>query len=225
MGMDNQMKLFFSAFVVVILGVVLIRPIADDITSVSTSSVTILNETLAFTSVTTNVFAEVHNMTNGSGDNYNTTTTLTFDDLTVITAIRNVTGEDVFSYCNVTLLSGLVICNHTGYPTNLSFDYTHIVGRTETLANDELISLDALRNITSENILGFCNVTLASGSLNCNDTYSSTGYADYAYTPDTYVRSSAARTLLTLTILFFALLILAVGLGYAMKSFKEGGLM
>ena len=223
---SNGMKLLFSAFIVLLIGVVLIQPIADSITSVSTGSITVLNETLEFVSVTTVVLNESQNLTNGTGTSpHNLTGSLDFNDLTVITAIRNLTNEDKLSSCNITLSSGGIICNFTGYPANLFFDYTYISGRTETLANDELISLDALRNVTSEGILGFCNVTLASGDLVCNNTYSATGFADYKYTPDNFVRGSAARTILNLTILFFALLILAIGIGFAMKSLKESGMM
>ena len=51
--MSNQMKLLISAFMVLLLGVILIRPIADDIAKVSDSSISINNETLSFITLTT----------------------------------------------------------------------------------------------------------------------------------------------------------------------------
>ncbi len=219
---DNRMKLLFSAFIIILLGVVLIQPIADDIEKVKTGSITVLNETLNFVSVTAVISNE--SQANIGNETIPSTYTTTFDDLTVITEIRNESATIVTSDCNETLLSGVFNCNATN-STNLFFDYTYISGRTDTLANDELISLDALRNITSENILGFCNVTLASGDLVCNNTYSATGFADYKYTPDNFVRSSTARTLLTLTILFFALFVLAMGIIFTVRSFKDGKIM
>ena len=89
----------------------------------------------------------------------------------------------------------------------------------------QILSITAIRNVTSAAILGYCNVTLSTGGLVCNNTYNATGYIDYNYEPDTYVRSGAARTILTLTILFFAIAILAVGIKYAWDALKENNLI
>ena len=146
--MENQLNLLISAFIVVILGVVLIVPIGDDVELVKTAS---------------------------------------------------------FS------------------PTNES------IGLTGTLDNDELISFDACRNSTMDTIVIdiYCNVTVPGGVVVANSDNFTDGlvFIDYTYTPDTYVRSGTARTLITLVILFFAIAILAVGLGFVMKAFKDGGIM
>lgn len=218
---DNYGKLLFSTFVVVLLGVVLIVPIGNDVEKAKISSYTVTNETLAFSQSTTTVSNE--SQVTGS-DSIGFTITLTNNDLTVFTELRNVTADIVMGLCNVTLAEGSLDCNGTN-SSNLYSDYTYISGWTETLANDELISVSALRNVTSESIIGACNVTLPTGGLVCNNTHNATGYADYAYEPDTYVRSAAARTLLTLTVLLFALFILGVGVAYVLKSFKEGKLI
>ena len=150
--MENQTKLLFSAFIVIIVGVVLLGTIGDSTELVKTSSYSVLNE-------------------------------------------------------SVTISSGL-----------------------GTLANDELISFDACRNSSMISIPttgNYCNVTLTSGAVSVNPANftDNLAFIGYTYEPDTYVHSSAARTILTLTILFFALFILAIGVGYAWKSLKEGGVI
>ena len=219
---ENQMNLLISAFIVIILGVVLIVPIGDDVEKVKISSVLVNNETLTFSSLTTIISNESQTNTGNStvGANY----TLSFDDLTTITEIRNQSAIVVTADCNATLSSGIFVCNATN-STNLFFDYTYISGRTDTLANDEIIIINTLKNITSKDITSDCNVTLSTGNIICNNIHSSTGFANYSYIPDTFVRSSTARTLITLVILFFAIAILTVGLGFVMKSFKDAGVL
>ncbi len=217
---ENQIKLLMSAFIVIILGVVLIVPIGDDVEKVKISSVLVNNETLTFSSLTTIISNESQaNTGNGS---LGATYTLSFDDLTAITEIRNQSATIITSDCNATLSSAIFSCNATN-STNLFFDYTYISGRTDTLANDEIITINTLKNITSEDITSACNVTLSTGNIICNNTHSSTGFAKYTYTPDNFVRGSTSKTLITLVILFFAIAILAVSLGFVMKSFKDAG--
>ncbi len=219
---NTQGKLLLAAFIVILLGIVLIQPIGDDVESVKTSSLSATNETLAFTTVTTDISNE--SQTNTGNASIGATYTLTYNDLSAFTAVRNQSATVVTSDCNATLSSGVAVCNATN-STNLFFDYTYISGRTETLANDELIAVDALRNETSDDITGLCNVTLSTGGLVCNNTYSSVGYADYRYIPDNYVRSPAARTLLTITVLFFAIAVLILGITYAWSALKDSGVL
>ena len=148
--MENQINLLISAFIVIILGVVLIGPIGDDVELVKTSSYDAANETVTLSAA------------------------------------------------------------HTA--------------STGTLTNDKLISLSALRNETSDNIIGHCNITLVTGGLKCNATNSTTAYADYIWESNTpYIRGATTKTLITLVILFFAIAILAIGLGFAVKAFKDAG--
>lgn len=97
----------------------------------------------------------------------------------------------------------------TGTETNetLTFD-----SNTATLNYDDLISLTGLRNSTSEDITGSCNVTLSIGFIDCNASVTSTGLADYTYYPDTYVKTnSTARVLMPIiAIILIALLLIAI---------------
>ena len=214
-------KLLFTAFIALIIGIALIQTIGDNVELVKVGSITVLNETLTFTSVTTDIINETHAVSTGTN-----TTILIYDDLTAFTELRNETAIEVNGLCNVTLAIGTLICNGTN-SSNLYADYTYISTRTDTLANDEIVSLDAVRNASagSNDYVSACDFVSLSGVVNCTNPHdNSTGYADYKWEPDTYVHSSAARTILTLVILFFALGILAVGIGYAWKSFQEGKL-
>ena len=148
---DKLLTLLFSAFIVIILGAVLIQPIGDGVELTKVSSMNVSNE-------------------------------------------------------SVTLSSGL-----------------------GTLANDELSAFKGCRNSTGgiATIDLACNITLATGEIKValENFSDSLAYVDYRYEPDTYVSNSASRTLITLTVLFFVIAILAVGIGFAVKSFKEGGVM
>ena len=287
--MLDAAKLMFMAFITIILGVVLIQPIADDVDTASDSSISVTNETLSF-SIRTNVISNESNalsnvstridnetitldeafvtgnlsndliitltaltnlssenligfcnislapgtlICNATGDqtiyaNYTyssgRTATLANDNLTAFTALRNISSEVITGYCNVTLITGAMVCNQT-YGEIAYADYTHVSGRTVTLANDELIALSEIRNVSSEVITSECNVTLAPGTLSCNNTRNEVGYADYTYRPDTFVSSRVARTLLDNTTLFFAIAIMAIGIGFAIAAFKQSGIM
>jgi len=220
---NTQGKLLISAFIIILLGVILIAPLADDVEEVSTGSVIVTNETLSWSSLTTAVSNESATL---SSNATSSTGNLSNDDLTAFTAMRNETSEIVTNYCNITLFTGRLQCNNTG-SQNVYVDYTYISGRTETFANDELTSLDEIRNATALGtvITSYCNVTLSTGGLICNNTHNATAFGDYTYTHDTYVRSSAARRLLAVTIIFFAITVLVIGMGYAWKAFKEGGVI
>ena len=219
---NTQGKLLLTAFIIILLGIVLIQPIGDDVEVAKTASLSATNETLAFIAVTIDVSNE--SQANTGNASIGATYTLTFDDLSAFTAVRNQSATVVTSDCNATLIGGIILCNATN-STNLFFDYTYNIGRIETLTNDELIGIDALRNETSDDITGWCNVTLSTGGLVCNNTYSSIGYADYRYTPDTYVRNSTARTLLTITVLLFAIAVLILGIAYAWNALKDSGVL
>ena len=288
--MLSAAKLLFMSFITILLGVVLIQPIADDISTASDSSITVSNETLSFSSSTTAVSNETlawvnattaivnESVTMDEGNitanlTYNDLTTFTgltnsttnediigfcnvtlatgaltcnftgsnaifanytyisgktetfyYDDLTALTAVRNISSQVITGYCNITLATGGLVCNNTygriGYG-----DYTYISRRTETLANDEVISISELRNSSSDVMTGECNVTLSTGSLVCNNTHNATGYADYTYEPDTYVHSRTARVMLSNTSLFFAIAVLIIGIGFAIAGFKVSGIM
>lgn len=171
------------------------------------------NESLAFTSVTTDI-------ANESQDNTGTTSTpgtyvLNFDDLTASTEIRNQSATIVTSDCNATLSSATFVCNATN-STNLFFDYTYISGRTETLANDDLTSEPTFRNGTGTTALGdnICNATLATGAVVCNNIHSATGFADYTYTPEGFVTSGTTRTLIGLITVLLAIAVLIFILGF-----------
>lgn len=219
--MENQMKLLMSAFIVILLGVVLIQPIGDDVELAKIGSRTVLNESVSLSITTTDVANETNTLVAN-------TTTLTNNYLTAITELRNITSEVVTTFCNATLTTGVLVCNETGSAT-IYAQYTFNDYSTGSLTYDELNSFDACRNSTMSDILAgtHCNVTLATGAVKVTyDNFTDNlAYIDYKYEPDTYVHSSAARTLLTILVLFFAIAILAIGIGFTVKSLKDSGVM
>ncbi len=218
---NTQGKLLISAFIVILLGIIFIQAVANDIDLVNTASYPATNETLTFINATTLISNET--ITLSSIDT--STGSFANDDLTAFYELRNETSEIITSFCNITLSSATLSCNATGSLTAY-VNYTYVSGKTETLAHDDLTAVTALRNVTSEDILGYCNVTLSLGTMVCNNTHSGVGYADYTYESDTpYVRSSTTRTILTIIIIFFAIGILAVGIGYAWKALKDSSIM
>ncbi len=197
-----------AIILVVVLGVIF--SFVSGVTNTQDST----NESLAFTSVTTDVINESVIMTNGTAQNL--TGLLANDDLTVLSGIRNITAQSVISSCNVTLSSGLIGCNFTGYPADLFFDYTYISGRTETLANDDLTAEPTFRNGTGSTALGdnICNATLSTGVVICNNIHSATGFADYNYNPEGFITSGTTRTLITLITVLLAIVILVFILAF-----------
>lgn len=88
---------------------------------------------------------------------------------------------------------------------------TFTAENTETTNNNNLISVTSLKNITSEDITGYCNITLATGYIECNETNSDTGYIAYSYYPDNYIKnSSGSRMLMSLTILLIVMGVIVV---------------
>jgi len=221
--MNTQGKLLISAFIVILLGIVLIQPIADDVEEVSVYSIVVTNETVALSNVLATVSNETLILYNSSYGN------LTYFNISSITEIRNMSSDVITTAeCNITLATGAVKCNVTVTDdSNVTYwDYIYVSGNIGTLANtDEILSLDALRNESSTDITGWCNFTISTGGLACNNTGSFTGYADYQYDTDLYVRSRAARTILNLTILFFALFVLVIAAGFTWKALKEAGVI
>ncbi len=223
---DKLLTLLFTAFIVLLLGVVLIQPIGDDVELVKVSSRTILNESVALTATTADVVNETVTLAG------NTTGTLANNYLTTLTTLWNISGADLLGECNITLSTGGLVCNNTnseGGLANASYTYNdHSTGQLST-NQDEWLSFDACRNSAMTAILigTDCNVTIATGAVRTEyDNFTDDlAYIDYKYEPDTYVHSGTARILITLTVLFFAIAILAMGIGFAIKSFKEGGVM
>ncbi len=190
----------------VIILVVVLAVIFQFISGV-TDIVGVDNESLAFTSITTDVANE--SQTNTGTGLVAASYTTTFDDLTALTEIRNESATTVTTLCNVTLSSGVFNCNATN-STNLFFEYTYISGRTETLANDDLIGEPTFRNGTGSTALGdsICNATLSTGIVLCNNIHSATGFADYSYNPEGFVTSGTTRTLITLITVLLAIVVL-----------------
>ncbi len=224
--MDNRLKLLFSAFIVLLLGVVLIRPIADNISEVSQASINVANESVTMTAITATIVNESISMSNASvGAKGN----LTNNHLIALTVLRNNSGGILTDSCTITLAIGNISCQNATNVSTIFADYTFNDVSTGTLANDELITFDACRNSTGTTITAGlqCNVTIPNGAvtISYDNVTDGSAFIAYTYTPDNFVRGRTTRSLLNLTILFFAILILSVGLGFAMKSFKEGGLM
>lgn len=75
-------------------------------------------------------------------------------------------------------------------------------------------SSHAVMTVTTDYTVGAADgeITVRSGT----GTY----YADYVYYPDGYVSDSTSRILLNLLVIFFAIGVLAFGVGYAKKSIE-----
>ncbi len=196
-----------AIIVVVILGVIF--SFISGVTNIQNVN----NETLAFTSLTTDISNESH--ANRGNSTVVTNYSTDFDDLTVITEIRNQTQNAITGDCNATLSSGFFNCNATN-STNLFFDYTYISGRTDTLANVDLTAQPTFRNGTSAALLtSDCNATLSTGVVLCNNIHSATGFADYSYTPEGFVTSGTTRTLIVLITVLLAIVILVFIVSFA----------
>ena len=220
---ETHGKILITTFIALLIGLIFIQAIATDVELVKVGSITILNESVALTAITANVVNETVTLSDGLA---NKTGTLANNHLTTLTALRNFSSEVITNYCNITLATGVLSCNDTGNYTAYA-DYTYNDYSTGQLSSsyDEWLSFDACRNSTMDAIEAnlHCNLTIATGAVRVNyDNFTDDlAYIDYKYEPDTYVHNSAARTILTVTVLLFAVGILLVGVGYAWKSFKE----
>ena len=100
-------KLLFAAFITILLGVVLIRPIGDDIELAKVSSIRIGNESVT--------------ISGGIG-------TLANDELITFDVCLNSTQDAILigTHCNITLSTGIVIVNPTNFTDSLAYaNYTY----------------------------------------------------------------------------------------------------
>ncbi len=215
-------KLLLAAFMSILIGIVLIQLIADDIEQVSVSSINVPNETITFSSVTGTAINESVTMT---ASDFAMTGSLA-NQLIAFTGIKNnsAEGRTITSFCNITVDAGVMSCNNSN-STTAFVNYTYISRRTGSLSQDDILSLTTLSNITSENIIGYCNLTAATGDLVCNNTRSNTAFATFDWEPDNVLQDGASRTILRTTMLFFAIAVLVLGIGFAIAAFKQSGVM
>jgi hypothetical protein len=101
---------------------------------------------------------------------------------------------------------------------------------TQTLANDDLVSLTSLVNASDATIPATnYTVNLAAGTFIINAETSHTNgtavKATYVYYASTYVKDRTAVSLANLVILFFALGIVVIMAGYAIMMLKDSGAM
>ncbi len=221
---ETQGKLLFMAFFTILIGLVLIQPISNQIELVKLSSGTVTNESVPLTATTATVVNESVTM-----DSSNVTALLANNHLTTLTGLENITGENLLGECNITLVTGNLSCNATNSNTIFA-NYTYNSFSTGQLTTqDEWLTFDACRNSTMTTILSglHCNVTIATGEVRTVfDNFSDgSAFIDYTFTPDTFVRGAAERSLLDITRLFFALFVLLLGVGFAIAAFKQSGAM
>lgn len=90
-------------------------------------------------------------------------------------------GDAVLLYENTNATYFRNISKPVRSPVNetLTMDSGNVTANVQHV--EDIIALDALRNATSENLLGYCNFTTSTGGLVCNNTHSGTIYADYRY--------------------------------------------
>lgn len=222
---ESKINILIGAFVLLIISLVLIQVIGDSIQSVSTGSIAISNESITLTAVTITIPNETVTMTGGTNIS---TGTLVNNYLTILTELRNESSEIITTFCNVTLGTGALVCNATN-STIAYAEYTYNDNSIGATAQDELIAVSECRNFTAAVLTAdtHCNVTLTTGAVRVNyDNVTTTNiaYLDYTYIPDNYVRGAATRQILFLTILFFALFILSIGIIFVVKGFKDSGM-
>ena len=122
---ENQIKLLVSAFVAIIIGIVLLGVIADDVEQVQTSSFSVTNETVTMSAVKTLVANEtlslIQRWDGGECRNESNGSLARLDPLGLIEMeIHNSTsGEIVTGDCNFSISNeglGLLNCNLTNNP-------------------------------------------------------------------------------------------------------------
>lgn len=104
---ETQGKLLFMAFFTLLIGIVLIQPIADDIESVKVGSIRVGNESVTISS--------------GTG-------TLTNDEVIGLDVCLNSTMTSILinTHCNVTLATGVITVNPNNFTDSLVFaNYTY----------------------------------------------------------------------------------------------------
>lgn len=86
-------------------------------------------------------------------------------------------------------------------------------------------SATACRNQTVTIPIGtYCNISTKGAVKTYSGNFSTVAYVDYTYEPNDYVDGATSRALVTLTVMFFALGIMAVGVGLCYKGFKDSGI-
>ena len=230
---ETHGKLLIASFLTLLIGLVLIQPLADDIEKVSTGSLNVGNETLNFASVTGSIVNETVTLNVTANSTARAIGQLANDQILAISSIINGTntgGLEIRGFCNITdadftpAIHGHLSCNGTGN-LSLTINYTFISRRTVTLVHDDILSITTLSNVTSENIRGYCNATLATGAIVCNNTKNATGFAAYDYDPDNTIDDASTQTITRLSRLFFAIAILVISMGFAIAAFKQSGVM
>jgi len=225
---ETHGKLLIASFMTILLGIVLIQPIADDVESISTGQINIPNETVALSSVTGTVINESVTLNQSTGAINRTIAQLANDQLITYDGLINATSEGtrITGFCNVSLSHGTLSCNGTR-DTAAFINYTYTGSRSGALSHTtgDIVSIASFLNVTSENIRGYCNMTLATGAIVCNNTKNGTGYCNYDYEPSDYIEDGTTRTLLGTTRLFFAIAVLIIGIGFAIAALKKSNLI
>jgi len=127
MGTDksqlNKLNLLIFGFIAIVLGIILTSTLSNS-THEATDLLSTVNES--------HTFSHVINVVNS------TTTLSNVADIVSFDALRNETSEDISTFCNVTLSTGVLNCNHTGSETCYA-DYTW--GRDGYVSNSTARSL------------------------------------------------------------------------------------
>lgn len=219
---EDYLKFMLWSFILILIGVVLIDALATEIEYVKTTARTIENESISLTNATTNAInetvtmalaqANVSKLRNG---------TTAFYDVNSLSNIQNYSGANVTAYCNFTLSTGVLWCNALATNgSSITVNYTYVSGKTGTTAFDDINSVTAIRNVTQGTITGACNVTTSSGAMSCNNTRGVTAYIDYQYDLDNRLDDATSRTILSTTLIFFAVAILLLGIAFGYKGVK-----
>lgn len=138
----------------------------------------------------------------------------------------------IFLIIAVTLISVLGDSNASlsKIDTVVNESFTGIVGTPVALTNDNFQTVSAVINSTGATLTVTTDylVNAADGTINItvagNNTDGSTTYAaNYTFFTDTFVADSTTRTIVNLTLIFFAIFILGGAVFFAVKGLEDAG--
>ncbi len=225
---EFNLKIIISAFVAIIIGVVLLGDIADK----QVANITLnnrVNETLTITQTLTSIINET--ITSFSGG----TARVANFGLVDVTFFGNKSFGTQTPGINLTLhvnftRSGTIIISQTNFtgpgPYNISYQY--ISSATGSLDQDDVVTLSSFANASLGSTTAGINIGGTGGQINFTKAgaislspgnFSAGSYnASYDYEGDLYVVDSKAYPFLKLIPLFFALVLLAIGIGATLQS-------
>ncbi len=226
MKTDKQLGILVSVFIIVTIGIVLLQATADSISE--TDDTPSINETIAITSTSFSVANETVTIASEIAQTGN----ISIVDLTFFgnsSVNTNSVSFNISLHVNLSR-AGEINVDPTSFadgPYNITYTYSSLgVGTT---ANDDITVVAYFGNSTVHtNLAGLAidsdvNWSSESGAIRINTLNFSDGNYEinYTYEGDMYVGNSAARSLLNLIVLFFAIGIMALAYIWVKKGLEQ----